>query len=477
MRHALDHDTYLQRQKPWIDLESDVVRLHLRSRDSIPRDTLDAIRYVLTAGASVTVRADSGEDLDVRPFTDRLDRIVFHEVRDAVDGAEDLWDVVRGLPRWTKEVRQLRKALLERHQISRERLDLEWTTRNLVVATGGGGGAGYAYIGAYSALDRKHLRPGLLVGTSMGALANLFRSRRAQFDLAPIVAASRKITWPDALRVLEMESRYGLPATLRLYLRAVLGSLFLDEEGVPLRLDQLAIPTQVVVTGITVGALKHDLDFYEHFLDRDVARGSLRSRVRAVARTVDTLREFIARSDALVELVLGASPGTETFDALDAVGFSAAVPGVLHYDVLRDDKRMHRLLDSLYAEYGITRLGEGGLVSNVPARAAREAAERGTLDVRQAFVLALDCFAPNPRRPFWLPVQQWVRSANVNRDIQFASHYIALPKTLSPMNVVPATRDAMLAHRWGFESMVEHMPFIEEMCRPIATLPDEEANG
>ena len=121
---------------------------------------------------------------------------------------------------------------------------------------------------------------------------------------------------------------------------------------------------------------------------------------------------FMVHAEALKEIVLGRDEGTEDFNAIDAAGFSSAVPGVLHYDVLRDDNRMKALLDALYARYGITRLGEGGLVSNVPARSAWMSISQGLFKNRQPFVVALDCFAPNPRKLAWYPIQQMVRTAN-----------------------------------------------------------------
>ena len=208
-------------------------------------------------------------------------------------------------------------------------------------------------------------------------------------------------------------------------------------------------------------------------MDRDVGR-STRERLRGITRAAGILREFLARPDALVEMVLGSTPGTQEVDALDAAGFSAAVPGVLHYDVLRDDERMRKLLDDLYAAYGITRLGEGGLVANVPARVGWAGSVSGKLPgVRQPFVLAMDCFAPNPRRIAWMPLQQLVRSGNVDRDRKYADLYLPLPRTLSPMNVVPAIKDAMLATQWGQEALNPHMPFILEMMRPIAVLGEQ----
>ena len=67
------------------------------------------------------------------------------------------------------------------------------------------------------------------------------------------------------------------------------------------------------------------------------------------------IRDFILHPEALQEIVFGEDEITMNADVIDAAGFSSAIPGLIHYDVLREDPRMHSLLDELYAEYGITR--------------------------------------------------------------------------------------------------------------------------
>ena len=45
--------------------------------------------------------------------------------------------------------------------------------------------------------------------------------------------------------------------------------------------------------------------------------------------------------------MLGADEETALFDPIDSVGFSPAIPGLLHYDITRDDPAMHPALSSL----------------------------------------------------------------------------------------------------------------------------------
>ena len=465
MREGYDTALWAARRRPLERLEGAAVRAYLDKPDQDARPILEAIRYALGFAKLWTLEASDGTVVDV---SEQLEQHAAF-VRDALAPRlkTGLWEAAGELPEVLRRTRDLRKTVLQR--VDRDALEGEVTTRLLAVASGGGGGAGYVYPGSYEMLERGGLTPDIMAGTSIGALMSMFRCRRRRWDIAPLVAAARQLSWSKVFQVLETENRYGLPATLRLYLRQTLGQLFRHDSGRQLWLSDMEIPLYIVATGITVDALKHDLDYYEHLLDSDLRR---RVGVRGGIKAVQILREFLGRRDALREVVLGRAEGTEDFDVLDAAGFSASIPAVIHYDVLRDDPRMKGLLDRLYAAYGITRLGEGGMVSNVPARILWETAVSGKLQRRNVFVLALDCFAPNSRKLAWLPFQQLVRTANVEADRAFADCYVPYSRTPSPVNLVPSIRDALTAIRWGREAIEPRMPYIKEMMRPVAVLGD-----
>ncbi|MEQ1507141.1 MAG: patatin-like phospholipase family protein [Myxococcota bacterium] len=470
---GFDTERWAALRRPFERLETQVVRLGLKTTDPEARPVVEALRYALSFAKLTTIRNADGQDVEVAGPLAMHARWVRDTLEPRIGAAETVWVVSRDLPEVLKRTRQARSSLLEHLPIDRASLEAEVSERLLAIASGGGGGAGYVYPGAYELLERNGLCPDLMVGTSIGAQMSLFRARRRRYDFAPLITAARRLSWGGVFQVLETANRYGLPATLRLRLRTALGSLFLNEDGSSMRFEDCEIPLIIVVTGITVDAMKHDLDYYEHLLDDDVRRSGISAGLQGTLKALRILREFLARPDALRCIALGRDSGTEAFDILDAAGFSSSVPAVIHYDVLRDDPRMHRILDRLYAESGITRLGEGGLTSNVPARIAWETIASGRHGRRNAFVLALDCFAPNPRRLAWYPMQQAVRTANVESDRKFADLYLPFSRTLSPLNLVPSIRDAMTAVRWGREELQPHIAFIKAMCAPIAPLPDE----
>ncbi len=468
----MDVERFHQHRVPFEEMEAAVVRRILARPDELHPARQNALRYVLSFAKLQLVRNRNGVDVDV------AEALAAHAW--GVNAALSPWltgddgGLVRAaqhLPELVEQTRDRRRRVVEHFDLDAASLDAEVCERPLVVSCGGGGGAGYGYAGAWQSLHRADLQPALISGTSMGALIALFRARRKVFDSAPMYHAAQRLTWQGVFRILDQESTYGLPATLRLYLRAAIGSLFHTPEGAPLTFRDLEVPLLVVATGLGVDALKHDLDYYEHFLDDAVGpefrlRPSLAQKVSQVATI---LRELLSTPDALREVVFGGDEATEDADILDAAGFSSSIPGLIHYDVVRDDRRMKSMLDGLYARYGITRLVEGGLVNNLPVRPAYDAVWRGRITRRNAWYLALDCFRPRARSVMFFPVQQLVRP-NVQRNLAYANHYFALERTLSPLNLVPTYEEVLRASEWTSAELEPELPTIVESCRTLSPL-------
>jgi hypothetical protein len=294
------------------------------------------------------------------------------------------------------------------------------------------------------------------------------------FDFAPMVAAAERMSWQTVFRVLALDSRYGVPAALRLYLRAAIGDLFLTPDRQPMTFADLELPMLVVVTGITVDALKHDLDWYEHFLDDFVGPGQVGKRkwLGSIGRMASIIKDLMSTPDALQEIVFGADEATQAADVIDAIGFSSAIPGIIHYDIYREDEHMRKLLDQLYGQYGITRLLEGGMVNNLPCRPAYAEVMKGRIGRRNALVFAMDCFSPQARKPLFYPVQQLVRS-NVNKNIPYAHHVFTLDRRLNPLSLVPDLDKINEAMNWTIDELSGEMDWLETMCCTLPVLPDE----
>jgi predicted acylesterase/phospholipase RssA len=363
--------------------------------------------------------------------------------------------------------REARLALLLRFagELNGEALEREIREKALGLVLGGGGGTVYAYLGVIASLIQHGLRPRLIAGTSMGAILGLFCAALHPFDQETQFSIVRSLSWPKLFRGVSTEHRYGLPAALRLYLRACLSPWFGSEERhrEPPRLSELPVKTIISVTGIRKGRLPRPISYYQR-----LGPFHTRSRFKAsvASKWIFALSELLLRQDVLCNVSLGLDEGTHQFDALDAAGFSCALPGLIHYDVLREDEHMHQQLQRLFDLRGISRLIDGGLTSNVPAQAAWRAFDNGSAGTHNGFVFALNAFSVRWRTPQWLPLQA-MAGTNTIRDRPFAHLMHDFVKAPSPLTIVPTAQELLSAIELGRKAIEPQLPFLRRMLTPL----------
>ncbi len=462
-------ETLRARVRPFEEAELALVRAVLELPRWLDEPSEAALREALNLARLGLIRVSKGVDVDawdlLTPFRERVASTLVPALR-------------RHDPRSLRDVAQLARTLGETLEpwraklldsfpggLSAERLDRELREKALVLVCGGGGGVAWSYLGAFGLLERHDLRPRLCAGSSMGALLLLFRARTRRWDPSFIPELLGKLGYAKLFRVLQTDSRYALPAAIQLQLRETMGEYVTRADGAAATLADLAVPLLVAVTGVRTGSLPHDPGFYEHLLDG--SDSPLRPHVleRLVARIFGVASELARRKDVLVPLHLGADAETAQFDAMDAVGFSCALPGVIHYDVLRDDPRMHRLLGALFEREGLARLVDGGLTDNLPARAAWEMVQRGQLATRNALMLGLEGFAPKLRQPLWYGLEQ-IAAQSVERNRPFVHVHRSFQRVLSPLEVVPGRPQLERAIQLGTEELLPDMPVVARLCRP-----------
>jgi predicted acylesterase/phospholipase RssA len=369
---------------------------------------------------------------------------------------------------------EVRDGLAKRfeNRLSPEAIDRELRHKALALVSGGGGGTGYVYVGVMSLLDEYGLKPELLVGTSIGAILSLFRSRVARFDQDEIVNIVRGLSWRKLFRMISTHNKYGVPAALRLFLRSGIGRWFGADhpQGGGLKLSELPIRTIITLSGIRRGKLPHPLEFYESLLT--LPRRTLNNplaMMRSLQATFGALAEFFNRPDVLVKLHLGADDESRQWDALDAAGFSSALPGVIHYDVLRDDPRMHQAIEGTMETHGVSRFIDGGLVDNLPCKAAWRAVHKGQIGTRNAFILALNGFSMKVTTPLWLPLER-LAEVNVRRNRPWAHLVHDFRRTLSPLELVPNVQTLANAMTLGRKQLTPEIPFLTRMLAPLPRL-------
>lgn len=353
-------------------------------------------------------------------------------------------------------------------RLSPKHLDAELKTKSLVLALGGGGGCGYVHLGTFALLEELGLRPSLIVGASMGALVGLFRARDHAFREPMMRAVTRQLSYKRMLRPLDAETRYSMPGAMRLHLRSTLGRFFVSPRGETMRMDDLDVPFVSVSSGLRREAMRN-VQRYERLFLSQLRRGVLSRllHVKELVQNLASLLQDLRSQGALTPVALGHDPETMGFDVIDAVGFSAAVPGLLQYDITRDDPRMHGLMRDILDAHGVDVLADGGLVANVPARVAWEHVQLGRTGKRNALILGLDCFAPQMGRNLvFLPLQR-VAAQTVARDRPFAHVWHRYHRLPAATAVVPNEGVVNRAFSGGRADLAPESALLKKALAPL----------
>jgi predicted acylesterase/phospholipase RssA len=467
-------------------MESALVRADLEHPGVVAPDEVRRLRYVLgfarltafePGAAERGGPGDRGEvDVsdEVAPLRDRAVDALEGPLREEPDGGERLRRAAAALPALRESVEQMRTQLLERHggELSAPELDAEAGRRVLVNVAGGGGGAGFVYLGAWERLERAGVVPGYVVGASMGAVLGLFRARarsadwEAYFGLAK--SLDRRLLFSMPLRA----RRFGLPGLLGLELAPSLAAMFAREDGEPARVGDLDIPYEAVVAGVR----RRSFERLPRRFRRDPlgAAAAVPTGRRSPARLGPAIASRMWQVAAFFDrrivrpILIGADDLTSDLDAVHAAGFSAAIPGVLHYDVDPAEERNTEILAELFEREELAALVDGGVASNVPAELAWRRVHAGRLGTRNAVYLAFDCFHPQ-----WDPSHLWLQpitqamQLQMARNAPYADWIIRFEPTLSPVNLVPEPERLDQAIEWGRAAIDQRLDLVQRMLAPV----------
>ena len=408
----------------------------------------------------------------------RLREAVLGEIADALFQERKSLRAVEAasaaLARQSTLVDRARSEVLETHSndFSARHLDQEIGIKTLVNVAGGGGGSAWVYLGAWDVLQRAGIVPGYLVGSSMGAVLGLFRAAAKDVDFDTYSRIAKSIATEEIFRYVSLKTRFGFPGMARLYLSGAIGeplrAMAGRPDGTALRLCDLAIPFDAVVAGIRPDALGETPEQYaaSHHLHEDQRPAPLQMRAQIAVQLV-RLVQFVNPRVAK-EIVLGADEETVLFDAIDCVGFSAAIPGMLHYDMTRDDPTMDAALTSLLERENVVALVDGGVANNVPSGPAWRQVRDGRIGTRNAYYLAFDSLHPqySPGHVWMQPLTR-VLALQVAPNDRYAHRRIEFAPTLSPIDLVPPSARLDRAFAWGRRQMAAELPRIQKFFERV----------
>ncbi len=236
-----------------------------------------------------------------------------------------------------------------------------------------------------------------------------------------------------------------------------------------MRLSELRIPFDTMVCGLGAGALTHERGEYADLLGQELHDPEEFTHLRSatIMRAVAALIELAVSRRMLVQLQLGGDPETAQLEALDAAGFSAAIPALLQYDVIDADPHTERVLNGLFERHKVVALVDGSIGQLLPAQRAWQTVESGRLGRRNCAIVALDALVAARGRNRVLAPLQRALAATVQRDRAFWDLYVPYPRAPFVLDLVP--RDSLLrgAADDGYEQTRETAELLRGLLAPL----------
>jgi predicted acylesterase/phospholipase RssA len=463
-------------------MENRLIRHQLSAPDVLGTDELRKLRYILNfarladfepgaAGPDGTRgRGDVSVGAEIAPWRSRVADTLFGPLREEPDPITALTAAREALTALAADQDDQRRILLERHgnDFSPAELDAEVGYKKLVTVLGGGGGAGFVYIGGMQQLLEAGHVPDYMIGASIGSILGSLVARDLPVPIEEYIEWAKTVSYRAILGSERLRRRHGLAGMFALRFDQFAHTMLSRADGQRMRMSDLAIPLDIVVAGV-----------------RRQPYSALPSRFRRPALAALQLRSVPFRPigigpvvgarmwqvAAFIDLrvvkpiIIGDDDPARDFDVVDAASFSAAIPGVLHHET--SDPRMISVLDELFEEKDIAALVDGGAASNVPMELAWKRVRDGRLGTRNACYLAFDCFHPqwDPRHLWLVPITQAIQLQMV-RNLPYTDHLVRFEPTLSPANLAPSVAAIDRATRWGRNSVERAIPLTAALLAP-----------
>lgn len=463
-------------------MENKLVRHHLAKPDVLSDEELRRLRYILNFARLADFepgaagpggrrgRGDVSVGGEVAPWRARVADSLYGPLREERDPAKSLAKARDVLAKLTDDQDEQRRQLIHNHgnDFSPAELDAEVGYKKLVTVLGGGGGAGFVYIGGMQRLLEAGQVPDYMIGSSFGSIMGSVVARALPVPIEEYVAWAKTVSYGAILGPERLRRRHGLAGVFSLRFDQFADALFRRADGERIRMSDLAIPFDVVVAGVRrqpYAALP------SRFRRPELAALQMRTLPFLSIGIGPQVAARLWQVSAFIDLrvvkpvVIGDNDQTRQFDVVDAASFSSAIPGVLHHET--SDPRMVPLLDALCEDKEVAALVDGGAASNVPVELAWKRVRDGRLGTRNACYLAFDCFHPqwDPRHLWLVPIAQAVQLQMV-RNAPYADHLVRFTPTLSPANLAPSAASIDRACAWGRKSVDKAIPVTTALLQP-----------
>ena len=245
-------------------MENRLIRHHLAGPEVLSAEELRKLRYILNfarladfepgaAGPGGSRgRGDVSVGAEIAPWRSRVADALYGPLREEPDPITALKTARDALAGLAADQDDQRQVLIERHgnDFSAAELDAEVGYKKLVTVLGGGGGAGFVYIGGMQRLLEAGQVPDYMIGASFGSIMGSLVSRALPVPIEEYVAWAKTVSYRAILGPERLRRRHGLAGMFALRFDQFAHAMLSREDGRRMRMSDLAIPFDIVVAGV-----------------------------------------------------------------------------------------------------------------------------------------------------------------------------------------------------------------------------------
>ncbi len=205
-------------------MENRLIRHQLAEPDVLSADELRQLRYILNfarladfepgaAGPGGSRgRGDVSVGAEIAPWRSRVADALYGPLREEPDPITALKTARDALAGLAADQDDQRRVLIERHgnDFSAAELDAEVGYKKLVTVLGGGGGAGFVYIGGMQRLLEAGQLPDYMIGSSIGSILGSLVSRALPVPIEEYIAWAKTVSYRAILGPERLRRRHGL---------------------------------------------------------------------------------------------------------------------------------------------------------------------------------------------------------------------------------------------------------------------------
>src|ERR1700744_2151307 len=245
-------------------MENRLIRHQLAAPDVLSAEELRRLRYILhfarladfdpgaAARGGSRGRGDVSVGAEIAPWRSRVADALYGPLREEPDPVTALQAAREALAGVAAEPSDQRRVLIDRHgnDFSAAELDSEVGYKKLVTILGGGGGAGFVYIGGMQRLLEAGQLPDYMMGASIRSILGSLVGREVPGPIEEHVPWAKTVSYRAILGPERLRRRHGLAGMFTLRFDQFAAAMLSREDGQRMRMSDLAIPFDVVVAGV-----------------------------------------------------------------------------------------------------------------------------------------------------------------------------------------------------------------------------------